>query len=100
MQRGEPLDVRLSKFLSYVCRHGAEREGIQVQEGQGAFHDAKDGNRAVAPVALVACLQEPGCNGKGRETPTVPHPGYCLYLLACMHYLHEAMLPVYLQEGM
>lgn len=26
-------DVRLSKFLSYVCRHGAEKEGIQLHEG-------------------------------------------------------------------
>ena len=35
-QRGrsdDPPDVKLSKFLSYICRHGAEREGIQMHQG-------------------------------------------------------------------
>ena len=29
----DPPDVQLSKFLSYVCRHGAEKEGIRVHDG-------------------------------------------------------------------
>uniref|UniRef100_A0A1X7VGV5 2'-phosphotransferase n=2 Tax=Amphimedon queenslandica TaxID=400682 RepID=A0A1X7VGV5_AMPQE len=32
--RGRPVnDVQLSKFLSYICRHGAEKKGLTVQEG-------------------------------------------------------------------
>ena len=26
-------DVRLSKFLSYICRHGAEKEGLVISDG-------------------------------------------------------------------
>ena len=32
--REDTPDVKLSKFLSYVCRHGAEKEGIQVHAGE------------------------------------------------------------------
>lgn len=28
-----PTDVQLSKFLSYICRHGAEKRGLTVHEG-------------------------------------------------------------------
>lgn len=27
-------DTKLSKYLSYVCRHGAHKEGLQVFEGR------------------------------------------------------------------
>lgn len=29
----DPPDVKLSKFLSYICRHGAEKEGLQISDG-------------------------------------------------------------------
>ena len=29
----DPPDVQLSKFLSYICRHGAAKEGIKVHDG-------------------------------------------------------------------
>ena len=31
--RDETPDVKLSKFISYICRHGAEKEGIEIQPG-------------------------------------------------------------------
>ena len=31
--REDPPDVRLSKFLSYICRHGAEKEGLSLLPG-------------------------------------------------------------------
>ncbi len=31
--REESPDVKLSKFLSYICRHGAEKEGIALLPG-------------------------------------------------------------------
>ena len=30
----DPPDVRLSKFLSYICRHGAEERGLTVHSGE------------------------------------------------------------------
>ena len=35
--RTESPDVKLSKFLSYVCRHGAEKEGLQLHDGEHAL---------------------------------------------------------------
>lgn len=32
--RTDSPDVKLSKFLSYVCRHGAEKEGLQLHDGE------------------------------------------------------------------
>ncbi|XP_064402906.1 tRNA 2'-phosphotransferase 1-like [Halichondria panicea] len=31
--REDPPDVKLSKFISYICRHGAEKEGITLLSG-------------------------------------------------------------------
>ena len=30
----ESPDVKLSKFLSYICRHGAEKESLQISDGE------------------------------------------------------------------
>ncbi|KAL5463742.1 hypothetical protein EMCRGX_G032669 [Ephydatia muelleri] len=32
-KKEDPPDVKLSKFLSYICRHGAEKEGIPIRDG-------------------------------------------------------------------
>lgn len=32
-KKEDPPDVQLSKFLSYICRHGAEKEGVRMHEG-------------------------------------------------------------------
>ena len=33
MARNIPLDVQLSKAMTWLLRHGAEKEGIQIEEG-------------------------------------------------------------------
>ena len=37
--RQSGLDIKLSKSLSYILRHGAEKEGIRLDEGGFAFVD-------------------------------------------------------------
>jgi len=32
--RDDSPDVKLSKFLSYICRHGSEKVGLQVHDGE------------------------------------------------------------------
>ena len=38
--RTDSPDVKLSKFLSYVCRHGAEKEGLQLHDGEKCTQDS------------------------------------------------------------
>lgn len=72
-RKEEPPDVKFSKFLSYICRHGAERRGLQVHDGgyvdvsailgleQDRRHTEEDVRRAVAncPKQRFALREEP-----------------------------------------
>ena len=83
----EPPDVKFSKFLSYICRHGAERRGLQVHDGTtSSFPDyyvpkmggEESGNETIRPYLKNSVSTHQGIPPCYQMTSSlIPRPSSC-----------------------